>query len=211
MITDWLMVIITSVYVIATILICRANIKSAEATKEQIAESKRQYEEEHRAYITYEIIFERRTWYGMRFTNHGKRVANRGRFVFNQNFLDSINKSKFYDTLCELGSKECTIGIGQSYDVYFGTDDFREIPDKEPIAGEIIYQDMHASYREIFEIDFEKYGHIFSVTTFADDLHEDMKAQTIQLKRIADILARMQSVLSPKDNVNPKSKNDNIS
>ncbi len=47
-ITDWLMVAITAVYVVATIFICRANIKSAEATREQVAESKRQYEETQR-------------------------------------------------------------------------------------------------------------------------------------------------------------------
>lgn len=51
MITDWLMVGITAVYVIATIFICRANIKSANATREQIAESKRQFEEAQRLQI----------------------------------------------------------------------------------------------------------------------------------------------------------------
>ena len=38
------MVIITFVYVIATIIICSANIKSAKVTKEQLEESKRQFE-----------------------------------------------------------------------------------------------------------------------------------------------------------------------
>ena len=41
-ITDWLMVIITFVYVIATIFICWANIKSAKASKEELTEMKRQ-------------------------------------------------------------------------------------------------------------------------------------------------------------------------
>lgn len=44
-ITDWLMVIITFVYVIATILICIFNGRSAKATREQVAESKRQFDE----------------------------------------------------------------------------------------------------------------------------------------------------------------------
>lgn len=42
------MVWITAVYVIATILICYANLKSARATREQVAESKRQFEESKR-------------------------------------------------------------------------------------------------------------------------------------------------------------------
>ncbi len=47
-ITDWLMVIITFIYVVATILICMANIKSAKASRDQIAESQRQFEEDQR-------------------------------------------------------------------------------------------------------------------------------------------------------------------
>lgn len=43
-----LMVLITAIYVIATINISNANIKSAEATREQIIESKQQFEESKR-------------------------------------------------------------------------------------------------------------------------------------------------------------------
>lgn len=43
-----LLVLITAIYVIATINISNANIKSAEATREQITESKRQFEETKR-------------------------------------------------------------------------------------------------------------------------------------------------------------------
>lgn len=48
--------LITLVYVVATIFICRANIRSAEATREQVAEARRQYEEEHRPYIAYPAL-----------------------------------------------------------------------------------------------------------------------------------------------------------
>ena len=51
MITDWLMVGITAVYVVATIIISYANIKSANATREQLTESKRQYEDKKRLEI----------------------------------------------------------------------------------------------------------------------------------------------------------------
>ncbi len=43
-----LMVLVTTIYVIATINISNANIKSAEATREQITESKQQFEETQR-------------------------------------------------------------------------------------------------------------------------------------------------------------------
>ena len=50
-ITDWLMVGITLVYVIATIAIWFANHKSARATEKQLVESKRQYEDKKRLEI----------------------------------------------------------------------------------------------------------------------------------------------------------------
>lgn len=53
-----LMVLITFVYVIATVEICRANIKSAEATRDQLAESKRQYADKKRIEIMPYIQFE---------------------------------------------------------------------------------------------------------------------------------------------------------
>ena len=46
-----LMVIITLIYVIATIRICRANIKAADAARAQLVESKRQFEETRRLEI----------------------------------------------------------------------------------------------------------------------------------------------------------------
>ncbi|MBO4914179.1 MAG: hypothetical protein J5449_03150 [Oscillospiraceae bacterium] len=57
-ITDWLMVGITAVYVVATIMICWANINSAKATREQIAESKKQFEETKRISVLPELWIE---------------------------------------------------------------------------------------------------------------------------------------------------------
>ena len=48
LITDWLMFCITTIYVVATIFICRANIKAANATRDQIAESQKQFAEDQR-------------------------------------------------------------------------------------------------------------------------------------------------------------------
>lgn len=47
-ITDWLMVGITVIYVIATVAIWKANDKSAKATREQVEESKKQFKESQR-------------------------------------------------------------------------------------------------------------------------------------------------------------------
>lgn len=51
MLTDWIMIIITTIYVIATIVICISNKRSADAAKEQTREMIKQYNENNRPYI----------------------------------------------------------------------------------------------------------------------------------------------------------------
>ncbi len=55
-ITDWLMVIITSIYVVATILICFYNAKAAKATADQTEEIRTQFYTVNRPIITVEIV-----------------------------------------------------------------------------------------------------------------------------------------------------------
>lgn len=50
-VTDWLMVMITFVYVVATIMISKANIESAKATREQLEQSKKQFVENQRLQV----------------------------------------------------------------------------------------------------------------------------------------------------------------
>lgn len=190
-ITDWLMVAITFVYVVATIFICYANMKSAKATREQIEETKRQYNEEHRPFVSYQFIYLNRTWYGMRFTNNGRRVANHVIVDFNKDFVDSISSSPFSKTLKMIEHKEFVLGIGQSYDIFFGADEFRSNPNIKPIAGRIKYQDNSSTYEDTFEINFENYAPIFSVNEPPDDIHDYMKAQALHLK---DISASLKSI-----------------
>lgn len=183
-ITDWLMVIITFVYVIATIFICVANIKSAKATRDQLAESKRQYDEENRAYVTYAFIYEKRAFYGLRFTNHGKRVANKVKIVLRKEFIDSLSSTQFVNQLSKISNNECVLGIGQSIDIFFGGNDFRENTNKLPIEGDIIYSDGIGKYCEHFIIDFNSYPPIFTVDSEMEDIRQEMKKQTKEIENL---------------------------
>lgn len=146
--------------------------------------------------VAYQFIYERRTWYGMRFTNYGRRVATHVRICLEKEFLDSITEGTFYKGLYDLQSKEFVLGIGQSYDIFFGADDFRRRQNKCPIRGTIAYHDatLEENYIEAFEVDFEKYGSIFSVNTLADDLHLDMKRQTEELQKIGKSISELKKV-----------------
>ena len=55
--TDWAMVVLTAIYVLATILICYYNYGATKASRDQAAEMRRQYEEDNRPYITVELIY----------------------------------------------------------------------------------------------------------------------------------------------------------
>ena len=61
-ITDWLMVIITFIYVVATVFICVFNYKSAKASKDQLEEMKEQYQKNDRPIIEAEFLYIERTF-----------------------------------------------------------------------------------------------------------------------------------------------------
>ena len=87
---DWVMVIITGVYVIATIFICWANIKAANASKEQLREMQKQFAETNRPIIELEFHYSRRTWYIARFVNRGNLSAQHVKINLDQEFIDSL-------------------------------------------------------------------------------------------------------------------------
>lgn len=183
-----LTVIITFVYVLATVLICGANIMSAKATRDQVKESQRQYKEEHRPYVTCEIIYERRKFYGMRFTNCGQEIATHIQISFDPNCLADISQQIFSDFLRKLQNREFILGIGKSYDVYLGTQKLRDNPPKRPIKGQIKYRGSNSTYHENFDIDFSKYATFFSIDTYEDDMLKLLDRQASALERIANAL-----------------------
>lgn len=188
---DWAMVVLTAIYVLATIFICYFNYGSTKASREQAAEMRRQYEEENRPYITVELIYERKAFYGLRFSNHGKRLADHVRIQLDQAFVDSLNEPSFRATLERTKGKECIIGIGQHYDLYFGTNKFRENTEKSALSGQVTYQDGSRTYTEAFSIDFDSYATFFSVNSAADDFLKEMRAQTKELKGIKEALQQL--------------------
>lgn len=181
---DWAMVWITVVYVIATCAICWANIRSAKATRDQLAESKRQYDEENRAYITYAFIYEKKAFYGLRFTNHGKRVAKNVQIVLLDEFIRSLTNPQFADQLSRISKNECVLGVNQSIDIYFGGNDFRENVNKLPIEGDVIYSDDIGEYSEHFVIDFNSYPPIFTVDSEIEEVRQEMKKQTAEMEKL---------------------------
>lgn len=176
--------LITVIYVVATILICWANIKSAKASKVQLEEMRRQYAEENRPNIEVEFLYEKRTFYGLRFINHGKCTAQHVQIKLDASFIESITERKFSDLLSKCNGKECIIGVGQHYDLFFGTNDYRENPNKVAATGTIYYESNGTTYQSVFSVNLEQYATIFSVNSEQEDLLKRIKEQTSELKGI---------------------------
>lgn len=202
--SDWAMVALTTVYVIATILICYFNYRSAKVSKEQAEEMHRQYDAENRPYITAELIYERKSFYGLRFTNHGRRIANHVSIQLEQGFLDSIIEPTFKSLLEKQKGRECIIGIGQHYDLFFGTNKFRNNSDKAPIAVHLAYSNGEKTYSDDLHIDFDTYATFFSVNSDTDEMLKEMKTQAEELRGINEALTFIASKTSKKPKVEDK-------
>ena len=82
--------IVTFVYVIATIFICIANIRSAKATREQVAEQKRQFDESNRAYVTVHFEVTPSKLYTLCVCNHGNKVAKNVHLEISDEFIEEL-------------------------------------------------------------------------------------------------------------------------
>lgn len=185
---DWAMVIITAVYVVATIFICCANIKSAKASQAQLTEMQRQFAESNRPEIEVEFHYLRRTWYVVRFVNRGEKTAQHVKINIAQSFINSLAEEAFQKELIRIKEKECIIGVGQHYDLFIGSNKFRGNPNMEPFTGTVEYESQGKSYQSDLFVDFEHYMTFFSSTTDEEDLLKSMKKMTDELKGIKQAL-----------------------
>ena len=187
---DWTMVLITIVYVIATCAICYFNYQSAKAAREQLAEMKKQYKEENRPSIEAEFVYERRTWYSIRFVNHGKKTAQHVNIKLNQEFIDSLPNADIQSVLNKQKNKECIIGVGQHYDLFIGGNELRGNPNMTPVSGVVTYQSNGTTYSSDFFVDLENYTAFFSNNNDHDDLMKVLKDGTQELKKIVSAIKK---------------------
>lgn len=187
--TDWLMVIITAVYVVATIFICVFNAKSANAAREQLEESKRQFDLSNKPIIVTEIIHTRRTFCGLRFSNVGTQPAWDFQIFLDDEFIDALPISEFQSIIKKNNGKKQTLGVGQHYEVYYGNEKYMSSY-KARITGKIIYSDKFGNkHEDRIDIDPNEYAILFSVQTDMDDLKKKIDELKNELKGIKNNIA----------------------
>lgn len=199
LITDWLMFGITAIYVIATIFICKANIKSANATRDQIAESQRQFNEENRPIIEVEFCYERRQWYIIRLKNNGKLTANKVKVELSQEFIDSLPEESFRKALEKCTEKECIIGVGQCYDLFIGSNKLRENQNMKPVVGKITYVSNNREFVSDVFVDLSNYMNFYSSDTDQSDLIKAINSCTKELKNISNTISTLKEFLAKKE------------
>ena len=182
-ITDWLMVVITFAYVVATVCIMLANSKSAKATRDQVDEMRRQFDEMNRPSVSVELVYEKRSFYMLRFTNHGNRTAEHVAFEFDPAFVDSLPDS-FRKYVLDTKGKECVIGVGQHYDLILSNNKLRGKADLVPAKGVVTYKCCGREFSDTFSIDLLNYMTFYSVNSEEKDLLKAIKEHNFELKRI---------------------------
>ena len=106
--------LVTAVYVVATIFICWANIQSANASKAQLKEMQRQFYSINRPIVSVEIVYLRRVFWALRFTNHGTQTAFNTKIILDSDFIESLSEPRFLKIVKDNNNKIRTIGINQS-------------------------------------------------------------------------------------------------
>ena len=202
--------IVTLIYTITTIKILQANKLSADATQAQLETMKTQYANDNKPYITVELIYHKRMYYGLRFTNHGKRIANDVCIVFQQAFIDSLPSDSFKGRLEKERGKKFILGIGQVYDIYIGGNRLRNADNNIPIAGTVTYLDGKEQVEVPFYINFENYSTFFSVNTDTEDLLERLDRLNNELEHISIALKTKEHLYSEKEEIHDEEFDEEI-
>lgn len=181
-ITDWLMVGITAVYVIATVAICFANFKSAKATREQIAESQRQFEELSRAFVTVNFEIIRNGLFVLHIHNCGKRIATNVRIELPSEFINNMPEAWDKRHLSILKDSVFTLGIDQSLYIGMGAS-----PQLKQISEQILdialsYEDTARKYNERITIDLAQYFWALVYESPVEDARQELKSIAKSMK-----------------------------
>lgn len=179
-----MMFLITFVYVIATIFICRANIASANATKEQVEESNRQFEEGNRAFVTVTFEIIKNGIAVLHIKNHGKRIAENVRVRVSTAFLENVQDERDREQLEELCSASFTLGIEQSWYICIGSHLQLKQLSKELLEIQVSYSDNKSEYSEEIRIDLSQYFWSMIYESPTSELRKDIKEISKELHEI---------------------------
>ena len=186
----FMMVVLTAVYVIATIAICLFNYKSAQATREQVAESARQFEETNRAFLTVYADFIRNGLFVLCVSNSGNKPAKDINVNIGEEYFKNI-KQEFLPNVEKFVKSNFMLGIEQKFYLTLGGLLDYEKLSNESMFLELAYQDDKRKYSERIEIRLKEIAWSLNYTTPITDIQHDIKKQRENVEKLADNLEKI--------------------
>ena len=171
--SEALMVVITGVYVVATIEICKANNNTVKVTRQQLEEARRQYAEENRPLIEVEFLYKNHAVYYLHFTNCGRHVANKVKIEFAPEFVNNVKEPKIRELLKLVQTRECILGVGQHFDIPVGDNSLRDNMQLKAMKGKVTYEFDGTEYSTPIDIDFAFYMPFLSFAN-AETINSDI-------------------------------------
>ena len=179
---DWLMVIITAIYVVATIAICHYNGKSAKAAQEQtemsrqqIGEMIKQYNEANRprVVIYFEII--RSGLLCFVIENVGTAAASDVQIHVNDAFLTNLENEGQGERLREICGTKLFMASRQKFFILVGGQSKFKAIAKEVAKFKISYYMNDQKYEECTNIDLWQYRFMLVYNSELGDIAQYMK------------------------------------
>lgn len=170
--TDWIMISITAIYVIATITICYYNAQAVKATKAQTQEIINQYQQTIRPYITvyFEII--RSGLMCFVIENIGTQPAYNVNITLNDSFTESIKDFNRKEALSRLKSSNLYLASKQKVFVLIDSQTEFNTISMNQAKFELSYCDQ---YRDHIEIDLNEYRFMLTYKSPIDDISYHIK------------------------------------
>lgn len=177
--TDWLMVIITAIYVIATILICVFNGKSAKAAneqtqtaKKQIDEMLRQYNETNRPIVSVRFEIIRSGVLCFIVENIGPLPATDVRINVNEEFITNVEEIDPQARIREATEATLFLAPKQKVTILIGSQvNFTEYA-KVKTVFDISYNGL---YNEQTMIDLDQYKFMLMYNSETEDIAQHLK------------------------------------
>lgn len=169
--TDWLMVIITAIYVVATIIICYFNGKSAQVARIQTDEMIRQYNLANRPRVTIYFDIIRSGLLCFVIENVGVSPAHNVSININEDFLNGVDDEKDRNCLEEMTSAKLFLASKQKMYICLGGQ-----PQFTKLAQNVAEIDIsYDGYEEHTSIDLNQYRMFLVYTSPLEDISQHMK------------------------------------
>lgn len=191
----FIMALLTFVYVVATILICFFNYKSAKATNEQTKESYEQFIESSRAHIVPKIIELEGEMLCLSFQNIGKDIATEVVINVSEKWLKKLEKTFTFpevaNSLRKIKKKKIFLTVDQQlcYGLCIpgnGHDDFNVLG-TVPLEIDISYLSMGIEYSEHFNISLDGYNFMVNTSDYARLTKKQIKEMRDTNKELKNI------------------------